>query len=328
MGSNFIVASFIPSLAFVISIVILFQPTSPNLIDLITDEKNPILYGSILLFISSGIIGFTLTSLNTFILKVFEGYILIWRIPFLKQREIKKAKRLLMKQYLIRMKITRLEKTQNVRFEKFIEGLKTKEYELKADYQYTFPNDRSQLLPTEFGNILKAAENYAGERYGIDAVPLFTRLIHVVPENFQKRIDQSLDQLSFLVNCAVLATIFGLISLIAGLTELSAPLLDSTPIDSRKTFVYFSSVCISLVVAKIFQRASLVNVSNYGELIRSVFDLFRFELLKQLKIDLPENSSLEKITWKKISDFITLGEKDGKSIELTYHHTDKTESSS
>lgn len=334
MGSNFLVAAFIPSLAFVTCSMFFFSPILPNSLNEFLQSENPLLRGSIVLLLFSIIIGFTLTSLNIFIIKVFEGYILIWRIPYLRRSEKKKVALLKKKIYFTVNLIKKLEESNNPRFRSRIDHLKTVEYELKAQYQNSFPNYESQILPTEFGNLLRAAETYAGERYGIDSVPIYPRLVHVVPESFQKKFDQSQDQLSFLLNCALLSVIFAFFSLVSfGLV-----LIDTYPnqkidlinnVDNNKfMLIYILGFFFGLLIAKTFQRASLVNVVIYGDLIRSVFDLFRFDLLRQLKIKLPDNSSNEARIWEDLSMFIVLGRRNCPNLEFYYDHEAESKQSS
>jgi hypothetical protein len=346
MGSNFLVAAFVPSLAFIISAMIVFRPIIPDsLYNTLLGQDNNFFQGAIALFIFSGIIGFTLTSLNIFILKIFEGYILIWRIPFFRQSEVRRSRRLKQRIYRIQQMIRRLETVDHPRIKKRLSALRSKEYELLAEYQYSFPLQTDQILPTPFGNILRASEVYAGDRYGIDAVPLYPRLIHSIPESYQKRLDQSLDQLSFLVNCAVLSIGFAFLcfcgaiytQLYVFISEKALPNFSSfLLIDSGKNEIYqragifylLIGIPIGLVAAIIFQRATLVNVAIYGDLIRSIFDLFRFDLLKLFRLELPNNSTEEGQIWNKLSSFLIFGRQKNPMVNFDYHHDkDKGETS-
>ena len=74
LGSNFLVAAMVPSLALVVACIFVFDPilqvaeafTNP------TGTPQLVSFG-VVVFILTVIIGFTLTALNTFILKMFEG---------------------------------------------------------------------------------------------------------------------------------------------------------------------------------------------------------------------------------------------------------------
>ena len=73
-------------------------------------------------------------------------------------------------------------------------------------------------------------------------------------------------------------------------------------------------------VSWFFYIASLYSVSQYGNLIRSAYDLFHLDLLKILRLDdlppdeLPQNTEEEREIWKRVFEFITIGEVNGPLI--------------
>jgi hypothetical protein len=84
LGSNFIVSAMVPSLTLVVASLLVFDP----ILNIGTIFKDPqdvyqlVGFGPIILIVTI-IIGFTLTSLNTYILKMFEGYVIPLPIRFL-----------------------------------------------------------------------------------------------------------------------------------------------------------------------------------------------------------------------------------------------------
>jgi hypothetical protein len=47
-----------------------------------------------------------------------------------------------------------------------------------------YPTERAEIMPTQLGNVLKASEMYAGERYNLDAVLIWSRLLPALPKEF------------------------------------------------------------------------------------------------------------------------------------------------
>ena len=170
-GVIFIVASMVPSLAFITVCLVAFEPILPGAIILHVRYGLEGLYEvGFLVFIPTIILGFTLSSLNTYILKFYEGYIFLHRFAFLKRRQIRKARELQRKREKLARRINRLERRDNSqRSENELSILKDMYYQIAANYDLRFPPLIDQVLPTGFGNILKAAEHYSTERYGIDA---------------------------------------------------------------------------------------------------------------------------------------------------------------
>lgn len=323
MGSNFLVAGLVPSLGFVVSVAFIVEPIIPRKIALhFGFSSNPISQLTLLILVPTLILGFTLTSLNTFFIKIFEGYILLPHIPAInriQQRKFRKQKRQLK---ILRKKIDRLSKHDGKAASNVISKLYEKERALVTEYQRTFPLRENELLPTRFGNILKAAEAYPMERYKIDAVPLWTRIVHVIPPNYDSRIEHTHNELTFLINCAVLSVIFSMITFIAAGYQLFLSLLSNVGKQSpiylvqvdlpsyiyfQRTLMYIALGLLAILAAIIFNRASLLTVDDFGHLIRSVYDLFRFDLLRQLRQKLPKDSDEDLDVWTRVSNFVNVG---------------------
>jgi hypothetical protein len=57
-----------------------------------------------------------------------------------------------------------------------------------------------------------------------------------------------------------------------------------------------------LLAAWLFYRAAVSSAAGYGDLIRSAFDLYRHDLLKQLQIPVPDNLKDEKRLWTQLGE--------------------------
>jgi hypothetical protein len=323
MGSNFLVATFVPSLAFVTSIMFFFDPVFPaGLKARIGGTFNPIGQSGLIALVVTIILAYTLTSLNVFFLKLFEGYILFWRFPVFRKLELKKYSTYRRKMILIERRMKYYEKHKGKVGNKILKNLQDEEINLLTEFQDRFPGQKNEVLPFRFGNVLKAAEYYPMDRYRIDAVPLWTRLISVIPQSYDEKIDQTHNQLSFLVNCSVLSIMFAFASVVVALYEsvlaIQAQLgvaylfyfmkLDlSASIYLQRTIIYLILGILACGMAIIFHRASLISVGEFGDMIRSTYDLFRFDLLKQLHFPLPINPDDELNTWTRVSRFMNIG---------------------
>ena len=164
---------------------------------------------------------------------------------------------------------------------------------------------------------------------------MWPRLIHSIPDKYMGWLDQKNDQLSFLLNCSILSVVFGFLCLLAAgyqyyLSYLAAnqifPPLYLIKINVgqeiyiQRSILYLIGVLLSLVVAFIFNRASLYIISEYGDLIRSSYDLFRFDLLAQLRQNLPNKLDEEVMIWTNISRFFNMGETAHGLGEISYSH--------
>jgi hypothetical protein len=331
MGSNFLVACIIPSLAFVTSAVFFFIHLLPPAIQARYGEGlNPLVPSGLFALLFTIILGFTLTSLNTFFLKLFEGYVLLHRVPYFRKNQQRSSKKLQQKIRNINNWIEHLENQHQEALNSQIEKLKDRRYGLLTLFDSQYPSRVEDVLSTPFGNILKAAEEYPRSRYGIDAVPMWPRLIHVIPDKYDAKIEGSHNQLSFLVNCSILSVCFALLcagaavyqSLLAWLTAKThwvgffpAVTEEST---QKWVFVYVLVAVLSLGIAAVFYRAALFSVGEYGSMIRSAYDLFRFDLFTQLHLPLPEVNGDEYNQWVKISEFMNIGPTLGGEVPLYF----------
>ncbi|SRR5258706_330360 len=319
LGSNFLVASMVPSLALVISCILLFDPIL-NTGAAFTDPQS--VYGlvsfGLVIFVATVIIGFTLTALNTYILKMFEGYVIPFpmHIVYSLRRRVhwQRASNMRAHRDSLGSEILHIEKhlAQNPELEEKLEQLRDQHYKAALDYDQTYPEDQGDILPTRFGNTLKAAENYTGERFGFDGVQFWPRLVHVIPAEYRQSIDAVRNELSFLVNMSILSFTFSMLCLLAIFYTMSKTTvnLGGAAVFLEflvKTLPYFIALVAGLLISIFFYNASLFSVGAFGLMIRSSFDLFRLDLLKKMGLELPKNSIEEFETWYNLNELIILG---------------------
>jgi hypothetical protein len=311
-GSAFLVSAMVPALAFVMIVVFAFNSLySTGSFPIKFDELTEV---GLLVLLLTIILGFTLSSLNTFIHKLFEGYIFLHHFSFLKERNIKRARLIKSEVNRIDKRIqrikTRLAGVENKQAEKYIKKLKNKQSGLLIEYNRSFPFNEDDILPTKYGNYFKAAEAYPSDRYGIDTVPIWPRLIYVIPKEYYSKLDSKNNELSFLLNCSALSILFASLSFVIGIYEFYRSSI-------QLGWLYLLYSLPALFVSYVFYRACLLIISEYGDLVRSAFDLFRSELLKKLNLSLPRDLTAETNLWSKISEFINIGNPKG-NLKFTY----------
>jgi len=326
LGSNFVVAAMVPSLALVVTSILVFDPIL-NIGTVFNDPHGAyqlVGFGPIV-FITTVIIGFTLTALNTYILKMFEGYVIPFPIRFLyslrKRAHQHKAHNMTAHRDRLENEILHLEKylAHTPELKEELEQLRDEHYKAASTYDLIYPQDPSDILPTRFGNTLKAAENYTGERYGFDGVHFWPRLVHVIPTEYKSSIDAVRNELSFLVNMSILSAIFSLLCVFA--VFYCMWITTVVPSNStiffgflNKALPYFIALIAGLISSVFFYNASLFSVGSFGLIIRSSFDLFRLNLLKELGLERPKDSAEEYDTWYALNELIVLG---SHSLTLT-----------
>lgn len=324
-GSNFLVAAMVPSLGLVIACMVVFDPILHISESFQIEDGIYSLFGaSLLVAVPTVIIGFTLTALNTYILKVFEGYVFFRHFPFMQKAYARKARKLIDKYEDLREKIEKAEKKKrkSVADKQQLEDLRTAYYNAVAEYDqhYPPPGDEfdASFMPTKFGNILKASEAYSGTRYGMDAVQFWPRLWRVIPPDYRQYIDEARNELSFLVNLSALSVLFYILCILAILYNAPVPGLTDWNSMLENSLRYIFAAVLALFSNLFFYRAAIFSVGDFGSMIRSSYDLFRLDLLEQFRIKLPKDSVEEFQVWQNLGELIVLGQESMEFKPLKY----------
>lgn len=189
----------------------------------------------------------------------------------------------------------------------------------KNDYEFiyrNYPRDRNlnapagvkrpeYIMPTRLGNIFKAAELYPGDegRYGMDAVFFWPRLYQVIPDNAQSSLDDARTSLALMVNVCTLALGLAVGTLIA---------LAATTI--RPIATYWVAAAGGAVIAWLAYRSALGSARVYGDLVRSMYDLYRGDLLAKLGFALPDTMVGERELWKNLGKQMYRRAPDSQSV--------------
>ena len=204
-----------------------------------------------------------------------------------------------------------LEKRRRDEFNNLMQTLKDKSYNSdKERYQIekkimdNFPSTENDILPTRLGNVIAAFEHYPYRRYNIDAITIWPRLISVIPDSYKTYIDDSKAHFCFLINMSLVSLIIGFECIIFAFLYYFYHLL------------YFSF--LSILLSYIFYRFSFIAARSWGEIVKSSFDLYRYSLLNNLGIYLPDeavNSDFEANLWEELQWSMRFMYKPGNTIK-------------
>lgn len=154
-----------------------------------------------------------------------------------------------------------------------------------------FPQ-RPEILPTRLGNVLRAAEMYPYYRYEADLILLWPRLREVVPADSMTEVDGARARMEFLLVLSLWFTGFAI------LVPLAAWVLHTSP--------WIALVCAVLSAGGAYcsYLSAIGATAEYGDFLRSVFEMYRFDLLERLRIDAPKNLAQERSRWSELAAFI------------------------
>jgi hypothetical protein len=158
-----------------------------------------------------------------------------------------------------------------------------------------FPILEDNIKPTGLGNKIKAFEDYSFDRYGIDAVALWPRIVPILIENkYMEVVSQKKLVFDFLMNLLFVTLILGI--------EVTFKLCFLNNLD----LVIISSL-ITTIFSIILYKGMLNCAVQWGNTIRVAFDLFRHDLWNKFKLDKVSNYQEEILTWETLSILINEG---------------------
>lgn len=163
---------------------------------------------------------------------------------------------------------------------------------------------REHIAPTKLGNVMAAFEAYPGRRYGIDGVYLWPRILPILDaKGYAPFVDREKEGLDFFLNFAVLSSVLAVeLVTLRLLLALQPDLLGSS---SRRILSW--SAAIAGCLAYLFYRATIANALNWGETIKTAFDLYRYALAEQLHLKPFRSKRGETEMWYDLSSFIRGG---------------------
>jgi hypothetical protein len=149
-----------------------------------------------------------------------------------------------------------------------------------------FPDQAQHVLPTRFGNAMRAFEVYPRVVYGMESIQAWNRLLLILPRTVVDRVQESRTPLDFNVNMIVLALpTVALIAYMAARHGYQNALWSIAPI-----FVI------------VFCWMSLPNLAvQWGDMVRSVFDVYRGQLAREMGLTVPRRPHLEREMWISVS---------------------------
>jgi hypothetical protein len=154
----------------------------------------------------------------------------------------------------------------------------------------SFPDAERWILPTAFGNVIRAFEVYPRVMYGFESIDGWSRLLAVIPDHYRSLIDDAKSQVDFWVNILILFSVL-VIEYIIFIFLYGAD-FNWVLLVSFFVVIYFASY-----------RARHMAI-DWGDMVKSAVDLYRFDLVEKLGISPPKDRKEERRIWENFSQSI------------------------
>jgi hypothetical protein len=293
---SLIFGAFFPVVLFLVAALAMIEPLLPHGL--------PVLHTFLELDKEWEVLAFTFTAtvltvflynLNIPIVRSFEGY--PWRNSWLGDLRTRRFQR---RFAAVKSTIPKLRMIRDAR--KAIDPTDPQIGEAQAELDrlsqlrsVAWPTEARLILPTRFGNVVRSFENYPRAQYGMDGVACWPRLVAVIPADALAGVDDSRSSVDFFINGSVLsgllaATLFGV-----GVWTTNS----ETPLS---TLLRWPLETIAMAVCSFLMYEGAINrAAAWGTEVKSVYDLYRLELLKKLGYQqMPSDRKSERDLWGRI----------------------------
>lgn len=159
-----------------------------------------------------------------------------------------------------------------------------------------FPIEEGSILPTRLGNVIRSFEDYPQRQYQIAAITLWPRLVAKINKDYAGTIDDAKLVVDFMINCSTLSAALALLLIVVGLRY--AP----PPAPAGVWLPWLLGAATAVAAARLFYLAAVGRAAAWGATVKAAFDLYRWDLLKQLGYtQLPASLGEERALWRDIS---------------------------
>jgi len=145
-----------------------------------------------------------------------------------------------------------------------------------------FPDDRDRLLPTRFGNALRASEDYSYNRWKLDGIPFWARVEPLLSGQEKELHEAARTDIAFYLNSSLAAIAVGVF--------LIADEVANTPVSAAYGWVYV----VPFIIAYLIYRFSIDAAQRWGVEIRASLDLHRLEVYDRIGVRRPTGFSDER----------------------------------
>lgn len=280
-GRDFAVGYFLPSAVFVaVSIKI-----TGVAIPIQTSSGEDIFKNAVVFGLVSWLGGVILLAINNNLIRAMEGYGRFNPARLLKGIEVNRFNKL-------KAEISRLNSERDKYTDKGKQvppELQTQRIKFIRLAAERFPDEVAWLLPTSFGNTIRAFEVYPRVIYGCDSIYGWSRLVAVIPKEFRGLVEAAKAQMDFWVNLTFLG---GLIA------------IEGVAFYINKSAISFYIVVAALTASGVSYRMARNAAGAWGDLVKASFDVFLPELRRQLEFAFQANRGEEQAQWTRFSQAI------------------------
>lgn len=291
IGKAFIVSGLLPTLVFAFANILVFVESDLRALPAaLKDHPFELLLAGVVL------LGALLLGLNTPIVKLYEGATRAQRVllRYFVKRNQSEHEALYKNLTIYRAEYAKA--TDPARKRSIAHAIENEWRRILPRKEKRFiPADERRIMPTRLGNVFATIEEYPSVRYGMDGMVFWPRLVPMIPDQYAALIANEKINFDFLINLSLLSVVLTVETLIA------------VAFFGQDAVLALYGVGFALLSYALY-RAATMNIIAMGELTKSAFDLFRYDLLKKMKLTVPATIEEERELWFRLSNYFASGE--------------------
>lgn len=167
--------------------------------------------------------------------------------------------------------------------------------------------DTTAVAPTVLGNVAAGMQSYAIGRYRMDLDTMWSRLQPLLQtrKEFYAGLEDAKLRLDFLVACTWLCAATSVVWIVA------------LPFASGPWLAFLAVALLGPIATRLCYWSAVQSYLAFADLVRTAIDLYRFDLLKALHVNLPTRLGHERRIWQALSMTISYG---SEWMDIGYGH--------
>ena len=276
---NFAIGYLIPSLGLLLGIQGLLSAFGIASLPGFLTETNLVI-GSAIVALLGWLVGVVLAATNRDIIRFLEGYgdyNPLWVLLPLQKKYFND----------LEVMIVELEDKHPHRTEKEEDRLN----ELFQEQVTNLPDKEKWLLPTSFGNAIRAFEVYPRLMYGVDSIALWPRMLAVIPAEYKAHINDAKAHMDFWINLVVSTLLLLLSSLMMRIYSYYNQI-------AVNDLLFWLLIAVEVLLIALFQYRAKRSAIGWGQTVKSAFDLYLPDLAARIGLKVPDTREGQKKMWE------------------------------
>ena len=157
-----------------------------------------------------------------------------------------------------------------------------------------FPPERQDLLPTRFGNAVRAFELHSWKRYRLDSIGAWPRVELLLSEQERELLEDAQTGVAFFINSSVAALFTGI------LLAVDWAVFRSFGLEDLWWLLPFALVYL-------FYRGGVEAATRWGDEVRSCMDMHRLDMYEKIGLRVPATNEEEQALAREVNRFFLYG---------------------